>query len=39
MKEFEMNTLYVKPEQFEENNKLVMDLRKQYKESIILTAD
>jgi Transglutaminase-like enzymes, putative cysteine proteases len=39
IKEFEMNTLYIEPEQFEENNKLVEDLRKQYKESIILTAD
>ncbi|HTN46705.1 MAG TPA: DUF3857 domain-containing protein [Flavipsychrobacter sp.] len=39
MKEFEMNTLYITPEQFEENNKLVDELRKQYKESIILKAD
>lgn len=39
MKEFEMNTLYVEPEQFEENNKLVEELREQYKESIILRAD
>lgn len=39
IKEFEMNTLYVEPEQFEENNKLVEALRKQYKESIILSAD
>jgi hypothetical protein len=39
VKEFEMNTLYIEPEQFEENNKLVEELRKQYKESIILRAD
>jgi transglutaminase-like putative cysteine protease len=39
IKEFELNTLYVQPEQFEENNKLVEELRKQYQESIILTAD
>lgn len=39
VKEFKMNTLYIEPEQFEENNKLVEELRKQYKESIILTAD
>lgn len=39
IKEFEMNTLYVQPEQFEENNRLVEELRKQYKESIILRAD
>lgn len=39
VKEFEMNTLYIEPGQFEENNKLVEELRKQYKESIILKAD
>lgn len=39
IKEFEMNTLYIEPAQFEENNKLVEGLRKQYQESIILTAD
>lgn len=39
IKEFEMNTLYIQPEQFEENNKMVEELRKQYKESIILRAD
>lgn len=39
IKEFEMNTLYIEPEQFEENNKLVEELRKQYQESIILKAD
>ena len=39
MKEFEMNTLYIQPDQFEANNKLVEELREQYKESIILTAE
>ncbi|WP_276134294.1 DUF3857 domain-containing protein [Polluticoccus soli] len=39
MKEFVMNTLYLEPGQFEENNELVEELRKQYKESIILKAD
>lgn len=39
IKEFEMDTLLITPEQFVENNKLAEALRKQYKESIILTAD
>jgi transglutaminase-like putative cysteine protease len=39
IKEFEMNTLYIYPGQFEANNKIVQELRKQYKESVVLTAD
>lgn len=39
VKEFIFNTLYIMPEQFQENNMLVEKLKEQYKESIILTAD
>ena len=38
IKEFELNTLALPASQFEENNKMVERLRKQYKESIVLTA-
>ncbi|OSZ78673.1 hypothetical protein CAP35_10610 [Chitinophagaceae bacterium IBVUCB1] len=39
IKEFEVKTLYIQPKQFEENNKLIEALRKQYQESIIITKD
>jgi hypothetical protein len=39
VKEYEVNSLYIKPEQFVAHNRLVNDLGAQYKESIILTAD
>lgn len=37
IKEYELNTLSIKPSMFEENNKMVEELRKQYKESVVLT--
>jgi len=38
IKEFENSTLMIRPEQFAEHNRLVESLRKEYKESIVLTA-
>lgn len=37
-KEYALNTMLVKPEQFAANNKLVDDLKKQYNETVVLTA-
>lgn len=39
VKEYEMQTLYVKPEQFAAQNNVVEELKKQYKESVVLTAN
>ncbi|RYZ50253.1 MAG: DUF3857 domain-containing protein, partial [Sphingobacteriales bacterium] len=39
IKEYEVNTLYVAPEDFNAHNKIIEDLKKQYKESIVLVAD
>ena len=39
VKEFEHNSLYTDPSRFKDHNKLVEELRKHYKESIIFTAD
>jgi transglutaminase-like putative cysteine protease len=39
VKEYELQTLYVQPGQFAAENKLVEDLKKQYKESVVLTAN
>jgi len=38
-KEYELKTLSIPPAQFAENNKVVEELRKQYKESVVLTAN
>lgn len=38
-KKYELNTLTLPVERFAENNKMVENLRKQYKESIVLTAN
>jgi hypothetical protein len=38
-KEYELNTLCVSPRQFAENNKIIDDLKKQYKESVALVAN
>lgn len=37
-KEYELNTMKINPSQFEANNKLADDLKKQYKETVVLTA-
>jgi hypothetical protein len=37
-KEYELNTLAIKPAQFAAHNKMVDDLKKQYKESVALTT-
>ena len=37
-KEYQLNTMVVTPDQFAANNKLVDELEKQYKESVVLTA-
>jgi hypothetical protein len=39
IKEFEMNTIFIQADQFSQHNKLVADLKEQYKESVVLTAD
>lgn len=39
VKEYEMNTLYVEPSQFEAHNRLIEELKKHYKESVVLRAD
>lgn len=39
VKEYELQTLYITPSQFAEHNKMVEELKKQYKESIVLTAN
>jgi hypothetical protein len=38
VKEYHVNTLAVTPQQFAENNKMVAELKDQYKESVLLTA-
>lgn len=38
IKEYELNTLAVKEKQFADNNKMVDDLRKLYKETVVLTT-
>ena len=38
VKEYHVNTLAVTPQQFAENNKMVDELKGQYKESVLLTA-
>jgi len=37
-KEYELKTMSIKPEQFAANNKLVDEINKQYKETVVLTA-
>jgi hypothetical protein len=37
-KEYALNTMMVKPEQFAANNKLADDLKKQYNQTVVLTA-
>lgn len=37
-KELNLNTMKITPEQFDANNKLVNDLVKEYKETVVLTA-
>lgn len=39
VKEFELQALYVMPNKFAAENSLVEELRKQYKESVVLTAN
>ncbi|MBA3829169.1 MAG: transglutaminase domain-containing protein [Taibaiella sp.] len=39
VKEYELQTLYVYPEQFAAQNQIVEELKKQYKESVVLTAN
>lgn len=39
LKEFEFDATAIRPEQFDQHNRLVQELRNQYKESIILTAE
>lgn len=39
VKEFELQSLYVMPDKFAQQDKLVEDLKKQYKESVVLTAN
>ena len=39
VKEYEMNTLYVEPSQFEAHNRLIEELKTHYKESVVLRAD
>ncbi|MEI8278628.1 MAG: transglutaminase domain-containing protein [Bacteroidota bacterium] len=38
-KEYELQTLYITPSQFAEHNKMVDELKKQYKESIVLSSN
>jgi hypothetical protein len=37
-KEYQLNTTKIDPTKFEENNKLVDELKKQYRETVVLTA-
>jgi transglutaminase-like putative cysteine protease len=39
VKEYELNTMTAVPKQFADNNKLVSDVKKLYKESVVLTAN
>ncbi len=39
IKEYELQTLYIAPAQFAEHNRIEDDLKKQYKESVVLTAN
>lgn len=39
VKEFEFNNLMLEPEKFDAHNELIKELRKQYKESVVLVAD
>ena len=39
IKQYELNTLIENPGQFDDNNKMVDDLKKQYKESVVLAAN
>ncbi|MGN6569063.1 MAG: DUF3857 domain-containing transglutaminase family protein [Flavipsychrobacter sp.] len=39
VKEFELQSLYISPAQFAAQNNIVEDLKKQYKESVVLTAN
>jgi len=39
VKEFELQSLYVNPDKFVAQNNLVEELKKQYKESVVLTAN
>lgn len=39
IKEFELQSLYVMPDKFAAENNLVEELKKQYKESVVLTAN
>src|SRR5207244_4059595 len=39
VKEYELQTLYVTPDQFTGQNTIVEELKKQYKESVVLAAN